>query len=90
MDPDIIDGSHHGPAHTQHVLIMNQHILNTFSSSLIMDQDILDTSCHGAGHLSIDAGTVADNLTDILSAMVKCLFVDNRSCIHRGLQVSHR
>jgi hypothetical protein len=35
----------------------------------------LDTSHHGPTHPFTDAGAVADNLTDIHNAMVKCLFV---------------
>jgi hypothetical protein len=43
---------------------------------------------HGPPHPFEDAGVVADSLTDIHNAMVKCRFVDNRSCIHRGVYVS--
>jgi hypothetical protein len=34
-----------------------------------------------------DAGEVADSLTGIHNAMVKCPFVVNRSYIHKGVQV---
>jgi hypothetical protein len=44
----------------------------------------LDTSHHGLPHPCKDAGVVADSLTGIHSAMVKCLFVVNRSCISKG------
>jgi hypothetical protein len=46
----------------------------------------LDTSHRGPPHPFTDAGAVADSLTGIHSAM--CLFVVNRTCIHKGLQVS--
>jgi hypothetical protein len=41
----------------------------------------LDTSHHGPPHPPKDAGVVADSLTGIHNAMVKCLFVVNRNCI---------
>jgi hypothetical protein len=44
-------------------------------------------SHHGPPHPYKDAGAVADSLTGIHNAMVKCLFVVNRSCIHKGLQL---
>jgi hypothetical protein len=50
----------------------------------------LDTSHHGPPHPCKDGGVVADSLTDIHSATVQCLFVVNRSCIHKGFQVPHR
>jgi hypothetical protein len=31
-----------------------------------------------------DAGIVVDSLTGIHNVTVKCLFVVNRSCIHKG------
>jgi hypothetical protein len=34
-----------------------------------------------------NAGVVSDSLTGIQSAMVRCLFVVNRSCIHKGIYV---
>jgi hypothetical protein len=49
----------------------------------------LDTSRHGSPHTLKDAGVVPDSLTDIHSAMVKCLFVVNRSCIHKGFLCVH-
>jgi hypothetical protein len=45
----------------------------------------LDASHRGPSHPFKDASVVADNLTDIRSAMVKCPFVVNRNCIHKGL-----
>jgi hypothetical protein len=45
---------------------------------------IMDTHKHSKTPQQIDA----DSLTGIHSAMVKYLFVVNRSCIHRGLYVS--
>jgi hypothetical protein len=45
---------------------------------------LLDTSQHGSLHPFKDVGVVADSLTGIDNAMVKCLFVFNRSCIHKG------
>jgi hypothetical protein len=50
----------------------------------------LDTSHHGPPHPFKDAGAVADSLTGIHSATVKCLFVVNRRCIHKGFRCSHR
>jgi hypothetical protein len=50
----------------------------------------LDTSHHGSPHLFKDSWAVADSLTGIHNAMVKWLFVVNRSCIHKGFWVSHR
>jgi hypothetical protein len=47
----------------------------------------LDTSHHGPPHPHKDGGVVADSLTGIHSTMVKCLFVVNRSYIHKGVQV---
>jgi hypothetical protein len=46
------------------------------------------TSHHGPPHPCKDAGAVVDSLTGIHNAMVKCLFVGNRSCIHKGVYVS--
>jgi hypothetical protein len=48
----------------------------------------LDTPHYGPWHPLKDAGVVADSLTGIHSAMVKCLFVVNRSCKHKGSEVS--
>jgi hypothetical protein len=45
----------------------------------------LDTSHHGQPHPFKDAEVAADILTGTHIAVVKCLFVVNRSCIHRGL-----
>jgi hypothetical protein len=42
----------------------------------------LDTSHHGQPHPLNDAGEVANILTSIHNAMVKCLSVVNTSCIH--------
>jgi hypothetical protein len=47
----------------------------------------LDTSHHGPPHPFKDAGVVADSLTGIHNAMVKCLFIVNRICIHGFLGV---
>jgi hypothetical protein len=44
-------------------------------------------SHHGLSHLFKRSGIVADNLTGIHSAIVKCLLV-NRSCIHKGAKAS--
>jgi hypothetical protein len=44
----------------------------------------LDTLHHGPQHPFIDAGVVGDSLIGIQNAMVKCLFVVNRRCIHKG------
>jgi hypothetical protein len=44
----------------------------------------LGTSHHGPPHPLKDAGIVADSLTGIHNAMVKCLFVVNGICIHKG------
>jgi hypothetical protein len=48
------------------------------STRLIMDRHIRSKM----------PGVAADSLTGIHSAMVKCLFIVNRSCIHKGFQVS--
>jgi hypothetical protein len=48
----------------------------------------LDTSHHGPPHPFKGARVVADTLTGIQNAVVKCLFVLNRSCIHKGFYVS--
>jgi hypothetical protein len=45
----------------------------------------LDTSHHGPLHPFKDAEVVADSLTGIQNAMVKFLFLINRSCIHKGI-----
>jgi hypothetical protein len=47
----------------------------------------LDTPHRGPPHPLRDAGVVADSLTGIHNAMVKCLSVVNRSCIHKDFQV---
>jgi hypothetical protein len=44
----------------------------------------LDISHHGPPHLFRDTGVVADSLTGIQNAMVKCLLAVNRSCITQG------
>jgi hypothetical protein len=46
----------------------------------------LDTSRHGLQHPFEDVGVVADSLTGIHNATVKCLLVVNRSCIHKGFR----
>jgi hypothetical protein len=48
----------------------------------------LDKFHHGPPHPFEDAGVFSDILTSIHIAMVKCLFLVNRSCIHTGLKVS--
>jgi hypothetical protein len=45
------------------------------------------TSHHGLQHPYKDAWAVADSLTGIHSAMVRYIFVVNRSCIYESLQV---
>jgi hypothetical protein len=50
----------------------------------------LDTSQHGPPYPFRDAGIDVDSLAGIHTAMVKCLFVVDRSCIHKGFQVLHR
>jgi hypothetical protein len=49
----------------------------------------LDASHHGPSHAFKENGVVVGSLTGIHSAMVKCLFVVNRSCI-KGLKVSQQ
>jgi hypothetical protein len=44
----------------------------------------LDTSHHGPQHPCREPGAVADHLTGTHTMMVKCLFVVNRRCIHKG------
>jgi hypothetical protein len=46
----------------------------------------LDLSHHGPPHPFRDAGVVADVLAGIHNATVKCLFVVNKSCIHKGFK----
>jgi hypothetical protein len=48
----------------------------------------LDTSQLGPPHPFKDAGVVADSVTGFHIAVVKCLFVVNRSCIHKGCWLS--
>jgi hypothetical protein len=52
----------------------------------------LDTSHHGPLHPFKDTGVVADSLTGIHNAMVKCLLVANMSCIHvhKDFRCPHR
>jgi hypothetical protein len=50
----------------------------------------LDTSHHGPPYQFKFAGVVAVSLTGIHNAMVKCLFVVNRSCIHTKFRCPHR
>jgi hypothetical protein len=50
--------------------------------------ECLNTSNHGPPHLFKDARVAVDSPTGIHDVMVKCLFVDNRSCMHKGFQVS--
>jgi hypothetical protein len=45
----------------------------------------LDTFHHGPPHPCRDVAVVAGSLTGICNAMVKCLFVVNRCCIHKGV-----
>jgi hypothetical protein len=47
----------------------------------------LDMSHHGPPLPYKDAGVDANSLTNIHNAMVKCLFIVKRSCVHKGLQV---
>jgi hypothetical protein len=49
----------------------------------------LDMSHHGLLHPFKDAGVVADRLTGIYNAMLKCLFVVNGSCTHKGFRCPH-
>jgi hypothetical protein len=50
----------------------------------------LNTSHHGPPYPFKDAGAVADSLTGIHNSRVKCLFVVNRSCIHKGFRCPPR
>jgi hypothetical protein len=45
----------------------------------------LDSSHHGPPHPFKDAGVVADSLTGIHNAILKCLFVVNRRCMNKGV-----
>jgi hypothetical protein len=45
----------------------------------------LNTSHHGPTQEFKAAAVVADSLTGINNAMVKCLFIVNRNCIDRGV-----
>jgi hypothetical protein len=45
----------------------------------------LDTCYPGTPHLFKDAKVIADSLTGIHNAMLKCLFVVNWRCIHKGV-----
>jgi hypothetical protein len=49
---------------------------------------LLDTSHYGPSHPRKVSGLVENSLTGIHNAKVKCLFVVNRSCRHRGFCVS--
>jgi hypothetical protein len=44
----------------------------------------INKSHQGPTHPFEDVGVVADSLTVIHSEMVKFLFGDNRSCLHKG------
>jgi hypothetical protein len=44
----------------------------------------LSMSYHGPLHPFRDAGVIVGSLTGIHNAMVKCLFIINRICIHKG------
>jgi hypothetical protein len=44
----------------------------------------LNSSHHGSPNLFEDTWVLADSLRDIHNAMMKCLFVFNSSCIHKG------
>jgi hypothetical protein len=46
----------------------------------------LSTSHRGPPHPFKDAGVVADSLTGLHNAMVKRLFLVNRSCIHKDFR----
>jgi hypothetical protein len=50
----------------------------------------IGTSHHGQPHPFKNVGVVADSLTGIHIAMVKCLSVVDRICIHKGFSVSPR
>jgi hypothetical protein len=56
--------------------------LETFTFELfsLRSKARLDASHHGPPHPVKDAGVAADSL--------KCLFVGNRGCVHKGFQVS--
>jgi hypothetical protein len=48
----------------------------------------LDTSHHGPPHPFKHAAVVADCLTGVHNALVKCLFAVNRNCIHKSFEGS--
>jgi hypothetical protein len=48
-----------------------------------------DLSHHGPRHPFKDAGIVSDSLTGIHGAMVRCLFVVNRSYMYKGFRCPH-
>jgi hypothetical protein len=60
------------------------HLKQVFKMSAMRFNARLDTSHHGKPHPFKEAVLVAGNLTGFHNAMVKCLFVVNRSCIHKG------
>jgi hypothetical protein len=49
--------------------------------------ELFDTSRHGPPDRFKDAGVVSDSLKGVHNAMAKCLFIVNRSCIHRRVKV---
>jgi hypothetical protein len=58
-------------------------------SSMIFNAQ-LDTSHHRLPHYLKETGIVADSLTGLHNATVKCSFIVNRSCKHKNIRVSPR
>lgn len=63
------------------------HLQQVLKMSTIRSNAHLNMSHHGLPHPFKDAEIVVDSLTGIHKAMVKCLFVVNRGCIHKGFSV---
>jgi hypothetical protein len=63
---------------------MKEYIKMSAQKSSVRFNARIDTSHQGPSHPCKDAGVVADSLTGVHNATVKCLFVVNRSRIHKG------
>jgi hypothetical protein len=66
------------------------YLLLAFKTSSMRFDAHLGTSQQGPPYAFKDAWVVVDSLTGIHNGRVKCLFVANRSCIHKGFRCPHR
>jgi hypothetical protein len=71
------------PKHLIYELQLKEYIYNKCSKCLPWDS-VHTSTYEGLQHPFKDAGVVADSLTGIHNVMMKCLFVVNRSWIHKG------